>query len=112
MLKPVSKSLFSLSAFALAIALTGVSFSAHAGYQYEDEDTILVEKQPNTKIPYSKIIRKISQKLFSFDTHKISHFGKGKKSGVVRNFGDYLDRTKYRVNVRDDRVVFKVKMNF
>lgn len=112
MLKQVTKSLFGVPAFMLAVSLTGAPAMSQAAYQYEDEDTILVEKQPSTKIPYSKIVRKIGKRLFSFDTHKVTHFGSGKRSGVVRNFRDYLDRSKYRINIKDDKVSLKFTMNF
>ncbi|TNC81474.1 MAG: hypothetical protein C9356_09095 [Oleiphilus sp.] len=112
MLKQVTKSLFGFPTILLAASLTGAPALSQAAYQYEDEDTILVEKQPSTKIPYSKIVRKIGKRLFSFDTHKITHFGKGKRAGVVRNFRDYLDRSKYRVHLKEDKVSLKFTLNF
>jgi len=112
MRKPNLCSLISASTMALMLSLTSVPALVSASNYYEDEDTILVEKQPSQKIPYSKIVRKIGKRLFKVDTHKVFHLGKGKKSGVARTFSDFADRSKYRVNVRRDKVVLKFTMNF
>jgi hypothetical protein len=108
-----SRSIMYASFFTLAVALIAMPASSHAAYGFEDEDTILVEKHPpSQKIPYSRIIRKIGQRLFKIDTQKVLQFGKGRKQGVARSFKDFADRSKYRVNVRQDKVVLKFTMNF
>ncbi len=108
-----SRSIMFASFFTLAIAFAGMPSMAFAAHGYEDEDTILVEKQPpSQKIPYSRIIRKIGQRLLKIDNINPFQFGKGKKQGVARSFQDFADRSKYRVNVRKDKVVVKFTLNF
>lgn len=102
-----------LCAPALAAAcLLGSPLQVNAGNMLEDEDTILIEKQPSQKIPYSKIVRKLGKQLFNFDTSKVLSFGKGKRKSVARNFSDFAERSKYRFNVRKDEIELKYTLNF
>lgn len=112
MMKPVTNNFLTASALVLAFVFSGASLPAYANHSLEDEDTILVEKRPNEKIPYSKIVRKLSKKLFGFDPRTVTHFGKGRKQGVAKSFSDYMDRSKYRVKVRGDKVVLKYTVFF
>lgn len=108
-----SRSIMYASFFTFAIAFAGAPAIASAAHGFEDEDTILVEKHPpSQKIPYSRIIRKIGQRLFKVDTHKVLQFGKGRKQGVARSFKDFADRSKYRVNVHKDKLTLKFTLNF
>lgn len=106
------QSLGALLSLTLMISLTGTPMHSYAYSHFEDEDTILVEKQPSQKIPYAKIIRKIGKRLFQVDTYKIASFGQGKTTKVMRNLKDFAERSKYRVNVREDELEFKYTLNF
>lgn len=97
------------TAFVL-LASAPTQVTAHA--MFEDEDTILVEKQASQKVPYSKIVRKIGQRLFQVDTYKVLSFGQGKRSSVVRNFKDIAEHSKYRFNVRRDELELKYTLYF
>lgn len=104
--------LFGTQTIILAMLLGLSSVEVHATNMFEDEDTILVEKQPEQKIPYGRIVRKISEKLFNLDTHKILSFGEGKTRKVARSFKDFTDRSKYRIKLRTDEVQLKYTLNF
>lgn len=104
-------SILGVPALALAFAI-GAPTQVFAHNMLEDEDTILIEKQPSQKIPYSKIVRKLSKRLFNFDTYQVLTFGKGKRNSVARSFQDFADRSKYRLNVRRDEVELKYTLNF
>jgi len=86
--------------------------TASAAYQTGDDDTILVEKQPSQKIPYHKILKSITKQLFKFDSESVFSFGKGKSTRVVRSFGDLVDRSKTRFNIKRDKIEVKFSLNF
>lgn len=92
--------------------LIGAPTQVTAQTMFEDEDTILVEKQASQKIPYSKIVRKIGQRLFQVDTYKVLSFGQGKRGSVVRSFKDIAEHSKYRFNVRRDELELKYTLYF
>lgn len=108
----IAKFFLNSSVLVLTLALLSISFHSQAASGMSDEDTILVEKQPSQKIPYSKIARKIVQRLFHFDTSSIMSFGQGKKNSIARSFSDFADRSKYRFNVKRDEVEVKFLLNF
>lgn len=106
-----------LQHIAFMFMLSGMSLVSSHGYAgyldiADDEDTILVEWRPMTKIPYNRIVRQLSKKLFNFDTQNALSFGEGRRQNVARNFSDYLDRSKTRLNVRRDEIEVKFRVNF
>ncbi len=84
------------------------SFLGPAG----EEDTILIEKEANTKIPYHLILKKFSNRMFQFDTEHLISFGKGRSDHIVRSFADIRERFKTRVNVDRDEVKLNMSVNF
>ncbi len=77
-----------------------------------EDDTILVEKEASQKIPYHKILKKLSKQLLNFNTEKVVTFGEGRRDSIVRNFSDLSSRMKYRVDVNRDELEFKFSLNF
>ncbi len=109
-----TKWLLNTSILALLLALSGAANAEHDEFigPGNGDDTILVEKQVNEKIPYHKILKKISKRMFKFDAENILAFGKGRTDSVVRSFKDISERMKYRVDVDRDEVEFKLSLNF
>lgn len=98
----------------LFLCLLGLSLNVQAipSVPYDDEDTILIDRQPSNKIPYSKIVRAFAYKLFRIDSEKLTTFGSGKTNNVVRHFSEYADRTKTKFKVKRDEVELEFKLNF
>jgi len=99
---------------AVFLALQGLSANALAnpGHTASDDDTILVDQQPSTKIPYSKIVRAMIHKVFDVDSERIMTFGGNSETSIARSFSDYVDRTRTRVKVKEDEVELELKLNF
>jgi hypothetical protein len=76
------------------------------------DDTILIEKDGSSKVPYSHIAKAVFDHLFKVDIQKMFSGGKNLKTACVRNFSDYSDRTNYRIGVKQDEVEFKLSLNF
>lgn len=76
------------------------------------DDTILIEKEGSSKIPYSSIAKAMFDHFFKVDVQKMFTGGKNLKTASVRNFSDYADRTKYRVGVKQNEVELKFSLNF
>jgi len=76
------------------------------------DDTILIEKEVSQKIPYGRIAKAVVKRLFKVDVQKMFTGGKNRKTACVRNFSEYVDRTKYRVAVKKDKVELKFSLNF
>jgi hypothetical protein len=103
----------SITAVVLLISSLGAqSLKADSHFPMGDDETILIEYQPSTKIPYHKILRKIGQHFFKVDTEALTSFGSGKSSSVVRHYSQYLERSKTRFNVKTDEVRVKFSVNF
>lgn len=86
--------------------------SADSHYPADDDETILIERQPSTKIPYHTILKKIGQHFFKLDTEALTSFGEGKNASVVRHYSQYLERSKTRIKVKTDEVQVKFSLNF
>lgn len=86
--------------------------SANPHVPYDDDETILIDYQPSSKIPYSKIVRAVSKHFFNFDSDSLVTYGTGNRASVARNFSDYMERTRTRLNVREDKIELNVKMHF
>lgn len=84
------------------------SFIGPAG----EEDTILIEKEVSTKIPYHLILKKLSSRMFEFDTDAFVTLGKGRTDHIVRSLADVRERVKTRFNVDRDEVEVKFSVNF
>lgn len=76
------------------------------------EDTILIEKEVSTKIPYHKIAKSFIKHFFKVDAQNLLAFGKGRTDSVIRSFNDLGERTKYRFKVKEDEVEIKMTLNF
>jgi hypothetical protein len=76
------------------------------------DDTILIEKEASTKIPYSRIAKAVVNHVFNVNVQQMFSGGKNNKTACVRNFSEYADRTKYRVGVKKDKVEVKFSLNF
>ena len=100
--------------FAVALTLCGVASVAQAtpNVPAADEDTILIDRQPSNKTPYSKIVRAVIYKIFEVDSEKIMSFGADAKRDVVRRFADYADRTRTKFKVKEDSVELEFKVHF
>lgn len=79
---------------------------------YGGDDTILIEKEVSTKIPYNKIAKAMIDHFFKVDVQSMFAGGKNLKTACVRNFSEYADRTKYRVGVKKDELHLKFSLNF
>ena len=77
-----------------------------------EEDTILIEKEVSTKIPYHLLLKKLSSRMLQFDADALVTFGKGRTDHIVRSFSDVAERVKTRVNVDRDEVELKFSLNF
>ncbi len=84
------------------------SFAGPAG----EEDTILIEKEVNTKIPYHLILKKLSSRMFQFNADALVTLGKGRTDHIVRSLADVRERVKTRLNVDRDEVAVKFSVNF
>jgi proteasome assembly chaperone (PAC2) family protein len=109
---PNSKQASGIAAL-LAVLLSFSTISvANPHIPANDEDTILVDQQPSTKIPYSKIVRAMIHKVFNFDSERIMTFGGKGEGKIARSFSDYVDRTRTRFKVKEDEVELELKLNF
>lgn len=113
----VGKKLSNTQFIGIAALLTALlSFSANTyanpHIPVSDEDTILVDQQPSTKIPYSKIVRAVIHKVFNFDSERIMTFGGKGEGTIARSFSDYVDRSRTRFKVKEDEVELEFKLNF
>lgn len=96
-----------------SLILSSTPQNVQAAHGLNDEDTILVDKQPPPqKVSYSRIVRKIAKRLFKFDADAMLTFGQGKRNNIARSFSDFADRSKYRLNVKEDEVEVKFSLNF
>jgi len=77
-----------------------------------EEDTILIEKEVSQKIPYHRILKSISKRLFKIDMNSMLTIGKTRRDVIARNFRDYADRVKYRLKVDRNEVGVKLSLNF
>ncbi len=93
-----------------------MSFSANTyanpNIPANDEETILVDQQPSTKIPYRKIVRAVIHRVFNFDSERIMTFGGKGEGKIARSFSDYVDRTRTRFKVQEDEVELEFKLKF
>jgi len=104
---------FLFKALILTVAFSSVPAMAQnmSGPAGED-DTILVEKEVSQKIPYHKILKRLGKQFLKFDTENVLTFGLGKRDSIIRNFSDFADRMKYRVDVDKDELELKFSLNF
>jgi len=102
------------SAFILMFCFWTSFSAAQPSTQFPgEEDTILVEKEVSqNKIPYHRILKTISKRLFQIDVNSMFTIGKNRRDAFVRNFQDYASQVKYRFNVREDEVEVKLSLNF
>lgn len=107
-----TKKFIRIAAIFLALQALSMNAFANPDYPINDDDTILVDQQPSTKIPYSKIVRAVIHKVFSVDSDRIMTFGGNGETSIARSFSDYVDRTRTRVKVKEDEVEFELKLNF
>jgi hypothetical protein len=77
-----------------------------------DDETILIEQPAQHKFSYSTALKSFSKHILKFDLDSLLSGGKNCRDAVVRNFSDLAERTKYRVNVKHDRVELKFSLNF
>lgn len=77
-----------------------------------DDDTILIESSSDTKFSYSTAIKSFSKHVLKFDIDSLLSGGKNCTDSVIRNFNDLSDRTKYRLNLKQDRLEVKLTLNF
>ena len=117
-MKPIMMMKFSscvLVAWFMAIS-TQAFCSGHNSIPHNfggDEDTILIEKQEGSKkIPYGLIARKLGQHFFNFDARDLVTFSLKPERRIARSFTDYLERSKYRVDMRKDKFELKYSLNF
>jgi hypothetical protein len=107
-----AKKIAGIFAFALALFSTSSHCLANPNIPISEDDTILVDQQPNTKIPYSKIVRTVIKKFFNLDSEQLMTFGGNSSKQVARSFSDYVDRTKTKVKVKEDEIEFELKLQF
>lgn len=101
-----------IAAFLAALLSFSANTYANPNIPANDEDTILVDQQPSTKIPYSKIFRAVIHKVFNFDSERIMTFGGKGEGKIARSFSDYVDRTRTRFKVKEDEVELEFKLKF
>ena len=103
-----------LGSVAITMAMLTMSANTYANpnIPMSDEDTILVDHQPSTKIPYSKIVRAVIHKIFDVDSEQIMTFGGNGGSTVARSFSDYVDRTRTHFKVKEDELELEFKLKF
>ena len=109
------KHIFGIAAVIFAMLSLSANSYANPNIPMSDEDTILVDKQPSTKIPYSKIVRAMIHKIFDIDSEQIMTFGGNGGNGgkdIARSFSDYVDRTRTQFKVKQDEVELEFKLKF
>lgn len=111
MFKVPNKNIIASLLFLLA-CMGAQGLSADSQYPSNDEDTILIERKPSTKIPYSKILRKFGQYFFKIDTETLTSFGAGKNTSVVRHYSQYLERSRTRIKLNSEEIKIKFALNF
>ena len=77
-----------------------------------DDDTILIEKELSQKISYSAAFKSLAKHVFKFDVDAALSGGQNCRDAVIRSFSDFADRTKYRLNVKQDKVEVRFTLNF
>jgi len=85
---------------------------AQAATNSSDDDTILVEKEISSKLHYSSVLKTFTKHILKFDVDSFFSGGKNCKEAVIRSFADFADRTKYRLNLKHDKVEVKFSLNF
>lgn len=110
---------FNSKPFLVLAALICFFFTSHSfafgksSKQYiGDDETILIEQPTQNRFSYSTALKSFSKHVLKFDIDSLLSGGKNCRDAVVRNFSDLAERTKYRVNVKHDRVELKLSLNF
>ena len=100
---------------ALGLLCICLSFKSYAvdtpNAFYGDDDTILVEKTKR-RFSYSKAFKSFSKHVLKFDIDSLLSGGKNCRDSVIHNFSDLADRTKYRLNLKQDLLELKLTLNF
>lgn len=110
--KTISTQLIGIAALLAAVLSFSANTQANPHIPASEEDTILVDQQPSTKIPYSKIVRAMIHKVFNVDSERIMTFGGKGQGRIARSFSDYVDRTRARFKVKEDEVELEFKLKF
>jgi len=100
------------SMFIFALMLCVTTASAQNVTNSSGEDTILIEKEMTRKASFHQAFKSLAKTFFKFDVENLVSGGKNCKSAVIRNFSDFSNRTKYRINLKQQQVEFKFTLNF
>ena len=103
---------YKIATFIIAMFYLSISSSAQAVTNYSDDDTILIEKELSHKISYSTALKTFAKHILKFDIDSALSGGKNCREAVIRSFSDFSDRTKYRLNLKHDKVEVKFSLNF
>jgi len=98
--------------FIFALMLCVTTASAQNVTNSSGEDTILIEKEMTRKASFHQAFKSLAKTFFKFDVENLVSGGKNCKSAVIRNFSDFSNRTKYRINLKQQQVEFKFTLNF
>lgn len=104
------RALLVLGLLCLCLPFKSYAFDTPNAY-YGEDDTILVEKTKRT-FSYSKALKSFSKHVLKFDIDSLLSGGKNCTDSVIRNFNDLADRTKYRLNLKQDHLELKLTLNF
>ena len=104
----------SMFIFALMFCFTSATSatSAQNVTNSSGEDTILIEKEMTRKASFHQAFKSLAKSMFNFNVENLVSGGDNCKSAVIRNFSDFTNRTKYRINLKQEQVEFNFTLNF
>ena len=100
------------SMFIFALMFCISTASAQNVTNSSGEDTILIEKEMTRKASFHQAFKSLAKTMFNFDVENLVSGGDDCKSAVIRNFSDFTNRTKYRINLKQEQVEFNFTLNF